>query len=149
MNIHTFLRSIGWLALLTPSLLLAAQSSWKVGTYKLQTDRHNSGLLTLSQLNGKSGSFSLDVVLCMNYCGTDSAINHVGEVENGKMAIRGRFATYMSSGLEGEKPDLGICRIDFKQNSVNSIRLKQSGNCWWFGEGVNVSGIYIFEATSP
>ena len=141
-------KTIAWLALLVPSCLLAAPKEWKVGTYKLQAEPYDSGNLTLLQSKGKSRKFRLDVVQCVDYCGTDAAVNHVGDIENGKLVIHGRSAVYTSSGEDGQAddPDLGICRIDFTQLSAKSLRLTQSGNCWWFGQGVGVSGIYVFES---
>lgn len=60
-------------------------------------------------------------------------------IENGRIAIFGNQGHYRSNNEADET--LGHCEINFSFNG-GEIHLMQSGKCWWFGEGIDVTGKY-------
>jgi hypothetical protein len=131
------------LALVAPGAI-AQPPLWQNGDYQLVRANGRTGTLTIHSASRHQATFSMDVTACMHSCGTDAAVNHVAGIERGMIEVRGSRGVFAASGPDenSKSPDLGVCKLAFVRRSTNTISVVQSGECWWFGQGVDVSGTY-------
>jgi len=123
---------------------LEAKSPWESGTYVLAGGKWDVGVLTIHESETETATFSIETSNCLGRCGTDRSVNHVGGIDQGTMEILGSGGRYRSAGPDEETqaPELGICVLQFAKLNRHSIKVTQLGSCWWFGQGVSVSGTY-------
>ena len=127
-----------------PALALGKNSPWQTGTYLLAGGKWDVGVLTIHESEAETAIFSIETSNCLGRCGTDRSINHVGGIDQDTMEILGSVGRYRSAGPDEETqaPELGICVLQFAKLKRHTIKVTQLGNCWWFGQGVSVSGTY-------
>lgn len=121
-----------------------ANALWSTGVYKLVGTKERTGTLTIHMSTPAEVRFSMDVVVCMNYCGTTSAVNHIGEVINSAISVSGTSGRFVELEPETDPPtpELITCELVFSKTRSNLIVVTQKMDCWQFGQGVNVSGTY-------
>lgn len=86
----------------------------------------------------KGARFSL--VVTMNPSAVDDGfLTRNGVIDGADLVPKGTALIYRSS--EGE-PSLGTCVLAVRSVDEKRLRVSQSGKCWWFGEGVDASGLY-------
>jgi len=101
----------------------------------LSGGRETGELIVRASRQGKS-SFAL--VATMNpVASDDGAGTHNGVVEHGVLRQRSKAWVY-----EERDEELGVCRLALRALASEALDVRQSGRCWWFGEGVDASGIY-------
>ena len=142
MRLSHLLPIAGLLAI--PAHSLDAKSPWQTGTYVLACSKWDSGVLTIHASEAERATFSIETSNCFGHCGTDRSINHVGGIDQDTMEIMGTVGRYRSAGPDEETqaPELGICVLQFAKLNSHIIKVTQLGSCWWFGQGVSVSGTY-------
>jgi hypothetical protein len=118
----------------------ASESGWKIGEYKLVNGQASASTLNIQSVEPNRFRFSLVALSCVNGCGDpENEMNNNGIVEDGSADIKGDSGTYTSANEEDD--DLGHCVLHFKLKQT-TVTVRQAGNCWWFGVGVNASGTY-------
>lgn len=123
-----------------------SQSSWQPGSYVLVDGKWDRGTLVIHSVSRATALFSLNVVNCMNNCGTAEAVNHVGDIDEGTMTIRGASGIYRESTETSNEPGTTPgCVIRFQQRQDRTILVSQEGYCESFGQGVGVAGVYKLE----
>jgi hypothetical protein len=122
----------------------AAPSGWRPGMYQLQGDKFRSGTLTVQTASGGQATFTLEVVACRHSCGSDTAVNHIGSIGAGVIVFRGETGLFEATGPDESSSDPGrsACTLRFSSQPEAVLSVKQGGDCWWFGQGVDVSGRY-------
>jgi len=141
--VTVLLASLGFTA---HSPVSATPSPWRDGKYELIREQGRTGILTLHTVSEGRATFSLEVVTCNPRCGDELAVNHLGVIENESIALTGASGTYVSANEEDG--DLGHCVLRFSLKP-QTVRIEQSGTCWWFGVGVGVSGTYRARDSEP
>lgn len=118
----------------------------EVGQYNKVTEnhvitngQHEMGILYITSSTRNKIAFSLEVTLDIINEG-DVVMIRNGVIEHDEMRVYGDIGIYVSSNSEDE--NLGHCVI-LAKFMPSRIVLQQIEECWWFGEGVKASGVYV------
>jgi hypothetical protein len=123
-----------------------SNSFWQPRSYALVDSKWDKGTLVIHSVSRATALFSLNVVNCMDSCGKAAAINHVGNIDEGTMTIRGASGIYRESIETSNEPGTTPgCVIRFQQRQDQTILVTQEGSCESFGQGVGVAGVYKLE----
>jgi hypothetical protein len=97
-----------------------------------------TGLLRVLSSERSTPKFRLEVTMNPTV-GNDGDQTRNGVIEQGALSREGRVLVYRSA--EGE-PSLGTCVLAIRTIDASRVSVSQSGKCWWFGEGVDATGVY-------
>ena len=114
-------------------------TQWTEGNYKLVDKKSTNGTLVVHRSSRKTVEFSIEVVSCMNYCGSENAVNHVAVIDRGLAETRGVRASYSMPSDETTK-----CNVELRRESSSAITVIQDNACSDFGQGMSVTGRYRF-----
>lgn len=105
---------------------------------KFQSGGRGQGLLTVGRVADGRAPFNLEVTF-NPLASDDGFLTRNGVIDDGVFEIKGRSAVYRSNYPEDK--DLGTCVINAKVVRQDLV-LSQGGNCYWFGQDVDASGLY-------
>lgn len=123
-------------ALIAATQHASASEPFQVGEY-FRDSELTPGWLTIT--GASSSVLKFHLVTELRQTGDDGELTRNGVVDESEAAVIGTKAVYRSNQEQHE--DIGSCQLDLEQHQQEII-VTQSGNCWWFGEKVNASGVY-------
>lgn len=120
-----------------------ASGQFEAGEY-IRDAELSPGWLTITSASSSNLKFHL--VTELHAAGDDGEFTHNGVIEESEAVVSGASAVYRSSHEEDK--ELGTCQLNL-QHHQHEITVIQSVKCWWFGVGVDASGIYRKHEFSP